>query len=88
MPLSVQTKTFYPVMKLCTSYHIIPGAKKTKCDGIYNGGCKHSLKESFVETIASDLLHRKGLSAEEYCENIVKPQWPLDEIGLVVFARL
>ena len=44
--------------------------------------------ETFIENIASHLLKRKGLSVEEYCQKIVKPGWPLDEIGLVRFAHL
>ena len=44
--------------------------------------------ENFVQNIAADLLHHKGLTVDKYCENIVKPQWPLDEIALVLFARL
>ena len=44
--------------------------------------------ENFVQNIASDLLHQKGLTVEEYCENIMKPQWPLDEIALVLFGWL
>ena len=42
--------------------------------------------ETFIKNIVSDLLKRQGLSVEEYCQNIVKPGWPLDKIGLVLFA--
>ena len=44
--------------------------------------------DNFVANIASDLLHRKGLTVKEYCENIVQPQCPLDEIAIVLFARM
>ena len=44
--------------------------------------------QHFIENIVSDLLRRKGLSVGKYCKNIVKPQWPLDKIGLVLFAHL
>ena len=44
--------------------------------------------ENFIKNTASDLLKRKGLSVAEYCGNIIKPQCPLDEIGLVLFAHL
>ena len=44
--------------------------------------------KDFVENIASDLLHHKGLTVEEYCENIVKSQSPLYEIALVLFGHL
>ena len=46
------------------------------------------LHENFVENIASDLLCKKGLTVEECCDNIVKPQRPLDEIDLVLSACL
>ena len=44
--------------------------------------------DNFIASIMSDLLWRKGLSVEEYCQNIVTLQWPLVKIALVLFAHL
>ena len=44
--------------------------------------------DKFIASIASDLLQQKGLTVEEYCQNIVQPQWPLDEIAIALFARM
>ena len=44
--------------------------------------------DKFVASIVSDLLRRKGLTVEEYCQTIVHPQWPLDEIAIALFARM
>ena len=42
--------------------------------------------DKFIASIASDLLQQKGLMVEEYCQTIVQPQWPLDEIAIALFA--
>ena len=42
----------------------------------------------FVERVGGDLLRRKGLDVEEYMYNVVQPQMPLDEIGILLYERM
>ena len=42
----------------------------------------------FVEKVGGYLTHRKGLDVEEYMYNVVLPSVPLDEIGILLYARM
>ena len=42
----------------------------------------------FVERVGGDLIHRKGLTVQDYMYNVVQPGVPLDEIGILLFANL
>ena len=71
--------------------HIISHYRRCKVDKMrwyFKRWMETEAHETFIENIASDLLKRKGLSVQEYCDNIVKLGWPLDKIGLVLFACL
>ena len=42
----------------------------------------------WVEDIANPVLFRKGSADDDYIEFIIKPGTPVDEIGLLIFARM
>ena len=42
----------------------------------------------FVEKVGGDLVHRKGLTVEDYMYNVVQPHVPLDEIGILLYSRM
>ena len=42
----------------------------------------------FVENVGGNLIRCKGLDVSDYMHNVVQPQMPLDEIGLLLYARM
>ena len=42
----------------------------------------------FVERVGGYLIRRKGLTVEDYMYNVVQPHVPLDEIGILLYARM
>ena len=42
----------------------------------------------FVEHVGGDLIHRKGLTVEDYMYNVVQPGVLLNEIGILLYARM
>ena len=42
----------------------------------------------FVERASGYLIRRKGLTVEDYMYNVVQPHVPLDEIGVLLYARM
>ena len=42
----------------------------------------------FVEAVGGQLIRRKGLNIQDYMYSIVQPQVPIDEIGIVLLARM
>ena len=41
----------------------------------------------FIEVVGGKLICRKGLDVQDYMNSIVKPQAPIDEIGIVLLEK-
>ena len=45
-------------------------------------------EHKWIHFIGDSFLHRKGLSLDEYMANIVSPGVPIDELGLMIMAKM
>ena len=43
---------------------------------------------NWIAKVGGDLLHKKGIKVEDYCNNLVELKFPLDTLGLLVIARM
>ena len=42
----------------------------------------------WIAKVGGDLLHKKGIKVEDYCNNLVELNFPLDTFGHLVIARM
>ena len=43
---------------------------------------------NWIAKVGGDLLHKKGIKVEDYCNDLVELNFPLDTLGLLVIARM
>ena len=44
-------------------------------------------KREWIQDISKNLLEAKGCTLQEYLDSFLRPEIPLDEIGIMIFAR-
>ena len=49
---------------------------------------KADVRRKWVDNIAWETLYRKGILVKDYLDSLVQPGFKLDEIGLLIYARM